>query len=322
MRLTYIANLRLPTEKAYGIQIAKTCEAFASVATTNNQQPTTNNFNFEVELIAPTRKNNIKKDFFEYYEVKRNFKFKIVWAPDFYWPGKLDKIAVNLKNFVSAILLCLYALTQKEAVIYTRDEWPAYFLRFFKKNIIFEAHNFSSNRKLFYRRFRRRGARIVVISGGLKDDFVSFGFPENNLLIAPDGVDLDEFGIDTTKEEARKRFDLPLGKKIAVYTGHLYPWKGVGILLEVAEYLHKSNVNYQILIFGGTKKDISDFELNIHPSIRYLIKTKGMIPHQEVAYILRAADCALLTGKETESISAKYTSPLTMFEYMALGWPI
>jgi len=50
MKLTYIANIRIPTEKAHGIQIMEMCEAFG-------------NHNLETELIIPWRFNRIKQDF-------------------------------------------------------------------------------------------------------------------------------------------------------------------------------------------------------------------------------------------------------------------
>src|SRR3990167_8159904 len=138
MRLLYIANLRLPTEKAYGIQIAKMCEAFASQ-------------NFDVTLVFPFRQNLIKEDFFSYYSINKKFKIKRIWAFDFYFFGQLDKIAVSIKEIISALLLSFYAITQKADVIYSRDEWPLYFLSFFKNNLVFEAHRFSKSRTLFYK---------------------------------------------------------------------------------------------------------------------------------------------------------------------------
>ena len=88
--LLYVANLRLPTEKAYGIQIAKMCEAFAE-------------YGLKVTLIYPKRNNpNIKENIFDYYSVKKNFISKLVETPDFYWPGIFDIIAVAIKSFISA----------------------------------------------------------------------------------------------------------------------------------------------------------------------------------------------------------------------------
>src|SRR3989338_2603983 len=99
-KLVYVANLRLPTEKAYGIQITKTCEALADSG-------------LEVTLISPKRKNpNIKENIFDYYSVKKIFSDKLVDAPDFYWPGILDKIAVAIKSFISAKALVREALKE------------------------------------------------------------------------------------------------------------------------------------------------------------------------------------------------------------------
>lgn len=309
-KLLYIANLRLPTEKAYGIQIIKMCEALGEI--------------LDVELIAPYRKNDIKEGVFDYYGVKRNFEFNGIWAPDFYLPGVFDKIAVFIKSAISALGLAFYALKQNPDIIYSRDELPLYFLSFFKKNLFFEAHRFSKLRKLFYKRFKNKNLKIIVITGYLKDDFVKIGLKPENILIAPDGVDLAEFDVQISKEQARARF-FPENyklKKIAIYIGHLYPWKGVDILLETAEYLHKINNNYLICIIGGTDKDNFNFKLNIHPGLIPFVYLKGMISHQQIAYILKAADCAILTGNESDTVSLKYTSPLKMFEYMASGCPI
>ena len=116
MKFVYIANLRLPTEKAYGIQIVKMCEAFANQRT-------------EVVLIFPDRKNSdIKSDIFDYYFVRRNFKFKKIQAQDFYWPGFLDKISFFIKNYFSAKALVEEALKENADIYYTRDERIAYIL--------------------------------------------------------------------------------------------------------------------------------------------------------------------------------------------------
>src|SRR3989338_3868760 len=99
-KLLYLSNLRLPTEKAYGI--------------------------------------------------KRNFKIIIIPAVDFYLSGSLDKFSVAVKSFISALFLAFYGFFSDADFIYSRDEWPIYFLSFFKSNLIFEAHRFSLKRKSFY----------------------------------------------------------------------------------------------------------------------------------------------------------------------------
>src|SRR3989344_2871475 len=59
--LLYIANVRLPTDNAHGVQIMKTCEALAECGVA-------------VTLIHPWRINKHKGDPFAVYRVKRNFR--------------------------------------------------------------------------------------------------------------------------------------------------------------------------------------------------------------------------------------------------------
>lgn len=320
-KLLYLSNLRLPTEKAYGIQIAKMCEAFASQV--------------EVKLVYPYRRDPIKKDIFEYYSVKSLFQVKKLPAVDFYFPEPLDKISVGIKSFISAVILVLYALFSKADIIYSRDELVLFFLSFFKNNLIFEAHRFSPKRKFFYSRFKKKGIKIIVISDGLKEDFLKFSIKNSNIFVARDGVDLREFSLPANGEDRkqmqknlREQFftyhpDRNRRKKIAVYVGHLYSWKGADILTSAAEHLKQYNdANYLIWIVGGTDKDIETLKKGLHPNIVPFIYPHGRVSHKDVVKVLIAADCAILTGDASEDISAKYTSPLKMFEYMASGCPI
>jgi len=300
MKLLYIANLRLPTEKAYGIQIAKMCEAFAVSG-------------LDVELVHPSRNNLIKEDFFSYYSIDKAFKIKELWAPDVYLPGRFDKLAVNVKGFISAFVLFIYGLASGADVIYSRDEWPLYLLSFFKKNIVFEMHNFSNARSIFYKRFLKKNIKVVTISRGLKDRLLNFGFSADDVFVAHDGVDLTDFDIQISKEEARRRLNFPQDAKIVLYTGHLFIWKGAGVLAESARLFTGA-----IFVFvGGTEHDINIFKSKFGdiPNISII----GHRPHKEIPIFLKVADVMVLPNSGKEETS---NSPLKLFEYMASGRPI
>ena len=170
--LLYIVNLRLPTEKAYGVQIAKMCEAFANAGS-------------QVTLLAPHRRNT-DQDFFEYYQVQHSFTFKRLWSPDFHLPGKFDQLAVGIKNLISAVILAVYTFRRNPEIVYSREELPLYLLSFFRAGLFFEAHRFAHRREFFYRRFLSIDIKIVVISQGIKDEFVKFGFSPDRILVAHD----------------------------------------------------------------------------------------------------------------------------------------
>jgi len=304
MKLIYLANLRLPTEKAYGIQIAKTCEAMADLGCS-------------VTLLCPFRISKIKDEFFSYYGIRRNFVFKKIFALDFYLPGFLNKIAFGAKSLCSALVLVFYALVEGADIFYTRDDLVAYIFSFFKKNIIFESHRFSNKRKVLYSRFKKINLKIVVISQGLKDDFINFGIQESNLLIARDGADLDLFNIEMTKEEARNKHGLPLDKKIVMYSGHLFEWKGADVLLDAARKLQDETL---FVFAGGTDYDVQKFRQKAGDLNNVLIL--GHKLYDQIPSLLKAADILVLPNSSKEEISNRYTSPLKLFEYMASQRPI
>ncbi len=315
MKIYYVANSRMPTIKAYGLQIAKMCEAFSKSG-------------FDCELIIPKRHrypNTGEGNILDYYDIKTWFDIKELPS----W----DLIDINLGSFLNKILFWIQQhyfarelkkyLSDKEngTIVFSRDQFSISVLDGNKYKLFWEAHNLPKNIKSgFYKNVLSKIKGLVVISEGLKRDFSRHY--KKTIVVAPDGVDFEEFNAEINKEDARKKFQLSLDTKTAVYTGHLYSWKGVDILLKVAKHLRQINENFAILIFGGTKKDVDELGQRIEPSLEQLVQIKGFVPHQQVAQILKAADCAILTGRETEDISAKYTSPLKLFEYMASGCPI
>lgn len=304
-RILYIVNQRLPTEKAYGIQISKMCESFTDLG-------------HEVVLVAPHRISRIKDDFFSYYDIKKNFRFKKIFSPDFYLPGKLDRIVFQIKYFISAVILAIYVLSRKADIIYSRDELPLYLLSFFKKNLVFEIHRFSEKRSLFYKRFKKKKIKIIAISGGVKKELGKAGFDPEDILIAFDAVDLNDFNINMSKTEARKKLNLPLDKKIVVYTGHLYKWKGIETLIEAVSSLRE----FLFVLIGGTEKDVENFKALVKNKHLENVLFLGHKPHGEIPFYLKAADVLVLSNERERKISELYTSPLKLFEYMAAKRPI
>lgn len=325
MKILYINCSRVPTEKAHGLQMVKMCEAFADLGAT-------------VELWIPKRLNFIKKDAFDYYGVKRNFAIKKILCIDFIVADMfLGPIALWLTELTFLLFVFIRLLTsslrlrRREEVnkpedlgeiVYTRDKFLLFFLSFFKRNIFFEAHVIPPG--LFFGTIKR-SAGIVVITRYLKDIFAKLGVAENNIIVAPDGVDLDVFDIKEAKEECRNKLGLPQDKKIVLYTGHLYPWKGASTLLGAAKFLisNLQFLNTTLFVFvGGIEKDIEKYNLEATSYKLDNVLFVGHRPHREIPYWLKAADVLVLPNSAKYDISKYWTSPIKMFEYMAAGKPI
>lgn len=315
MKILYINGSRIPTERAHGLQIMKMCEFFASL------ELKTQNSKFTIELWMPRRFNYVKKDPFEYYGIERNFKIKKFFCVDFIPFSKIFGPAalwITELSFLFSIFLSFWKISQN--VIYTRDKFVAFFLSFFWNNIFFEAHDVPAG--IFFSRFKKiRG--VIAITQNLKDEFVSRGVSPEKIIVAPDGVDLEEFDIAETKEECRKKLSLPQDKKIVLYAGHLYDWKGTNVLLNAAKMFQVSGFRFQNIIFffvGGTAKDINQWSIvnGQLSNVRFV----GHRPHEEIPYWLNAADVLVLPNSAKYGISKYWTSPLKLFEYMVSGRPI
>lgn len=311
MKLLYIANQRMPTEKAYGRQIVKMCESFA-------------NLGVEVELVAPGRNNLVKEDLFDYYSLQRNFKFTTISSPDWYWSGRLDKLAFWIKNFISAKKLANYALKGNYDLIYSRDEFPVYFL-LNKKPIFFEAHKFIKSYGFFYQRFKKSSLKIVAITHGLKNEFIKNGFQSDHILVAPDGVDEERIKQQSqnpiSQEEARHKLNLPLCQKIIVYAGSLYKWKGIFVLAEAAKLLKEEVV--VVAVGGGQNSDQLELQTYLAQNQIKNFLITGYITNSKTRDLYRsAADVLVLPNTSQDKISEIYTSPLKLFSYMASRRPI
>jgi len=302
MKITYITNSRISTEKAHGIQIMKMCEAFG-------------NAGIELELFLPWRFNKIKDNAFDFYGVKKNFKIKKIFSLDLI-PLNIPKICFWIQSLSFSVSIFFYLLFKKTDVIYSRDSFPLFLLSFFKKNLVYEVHylpkHFFLHRKVF-----QKVKKIIVITNKLKESLIKKGIANDKILVAPDGVDLGKFDIDISKEEVRKKFNLPADKKIALYVGHLYQWKGVQVLADAAKFLEKDTI---VVFVGGTKKDKKRFK-NKNKNINNIL-ILGQKPYSEIPYYMKTADVFVLPNSNKAEISKNWTSPMKMFEYMASQRPI
>lgn len=290
----YLANIRMPTEKAHGVQIMKTCEALARAGA-------------QVELLVSARHSDIVADPFTYYAIEPAFAIKRVPVLDLVWLGR---IGFWLESVSFAFFAMFYTL-HSPGVIYSRDELPLFLLSFFRKNVVWESHTGRYN--FLVRRMLRASSKIVVISEGLKQFYERKGF-RAKMLVAPDGIDLATFAHPEPKEEARKRLGLPLDKKIALYIGRLDGWKGVNVLLDATAILPSDIL---VAIIGGEEEQVKKLRVE-YPHVLFL----GYHPYRELADNQVAADILILPNTSKDVVSAQFTSPMKLFSYMAAGRPV
>jgi len=292
----------MPTEKAHGIQIAKMCEAFSRFSS--------------LEILLPKRKNIIKENIYSYYNVSNNFVIKYLNILDLV--GVFPRGGFFISSFLFAKAVSKYLKKNNyKGLVYSRDLFSLYFL---KNNnnyrLFYEIHNFPKKLNIFHKKLFNK-IKFVAISQGLKDELEKHGISKENILVAHDGVDIENFNIGLDKKDARKKLNLPIDKKIVLYSGHLYSWKGVDTLFAAAKF-----IKGDIYFVGGAKEDLEKFSKKILDERYTNVFFLGQKPHKLIPIYLTAADVLVLPNSSKQKISSHYTSPIKLFEYMASNRPI
>lgn len=306
-KIIYLSNTRLPTERAHGIQILKTCEALKSAG-------------FDIELWVADLKNPLgsTEEVFNFYKIKNRFPIKKLSVISFL--PRSFKLFFYLESFSFLVSAIFMIIKRKENFyIYTRDEISQFLSFFTKRKVFWEAHmtirlNFLAKQRV------KKLAGIIAISQSLKNLIVQkYNLSVSKVLVAHDAVDLEEFSFLKTKTEARRLLNLPADKNIVIYTGGMFKQKGIYTLLKTASLL----TDYFFILVGGSpgdelenaKKFAADCSLN------NVIFT-GYVKHELIKDYFSATDILVIPNSNLDERTSLFTSPLKLFEYMSSFRPI
>ena len=129
MKIYYVANARMPNEKAHGIQLAKMCEAFVDAGA-----------NFE--LIVPNR--GEKKSIRRFYGLDHDIPVKYLPIINTYNFGRFGFAFASLTFMFSYLFYLLFKNIKRENfIIYTidMDQFSFLFIPFIGKKYFVEIHD-------------------------------------------------------------------------------------------------------------------------------------------------------------------------------------
>ena len=153
---------------------------------------------------------------------------------------------------------------------------------------------------------------VIAVSTRLYGEMIK-RFPEKQVILLPNGAQYEHFRIDRNIEacpdEIRKIIEE--GKPIIGYFGALAKW----IDYELLNFVAENRQNWNIVLIGwnydNTMKQLKDFR-----NIKYLgVKHYNELPKYGIWF-----DVAAIPFKEGEI--AKSSSPIKLYEYMALNKPV
>lgn len=322
-KLVYFANIRLPTEKAHGLQIMQNCEAFAGAGT-------------DVHLWAARRVNTPEmrgiSDVWAHYGVRRNFQVRRVPCLDLMPFVPPDSRASQIMFYVQALtytlMLMIAALFTRADIYYSRDTFSLFALSLIKprRSLVYEAHMLASGRggRWIQQQVVRRVGTVIPITRKLQEDLQKLIEPPSRqenprFLVAHDGIRKERFENMPSQAEARRQIGWPQEAFIVGYVGRLQTLtadKGVGTLVDAL-----AQVGDVSLGLVGGPDDIAEalrqHWMKIGLSADQFLYAGQVAPDKVPLYLAALDVCAIPLPWTTHF--AYYTSPMKLFEYMASG---
>lgn len=305
MRIAYVGSPELFLRGASPIHVMKMCQAMA-------------NLGVDVELILQSY--DKKFDIFESYGVKPNFKITTT----------IPSTNTSARHFIHGTYSAFYTWFKKSNydLILTRNIIYTYLSTVFLRiPTIYDAHHPLVNTAATYLFNSFKNSKYLVRfstnSYGLGKIYTSLGLPEDKLVVAHNGVDLEKFKNGPSKLESRKLLNLPTHKKIVCYSGNSYSGRGLDLLLEVAIRLK----DVLFMVVGGLESDIENYRNIARKKKAENFILVGFVPHKHVPFYLSSADVLAMPYTSRMTIqggtaAAEFTSPIKLFEYMASCRPI
>lgn len=293
MRIHYLSGSSFPSERANAVHVMKMAAALSRCGNS-------------VQLFA--RGNAVPEGLYESYGVPDNFSLTLVPRP----ASRLGRLA-SLPVLRSTLVVqgrpdIYYGRQATWTLLAARDRVP----------VFFELHKLPATRyeTLATRRLLAHPAfrGMVVISDALKRDVLAWEprLAEAKLLVAPDGADLPSTAADGNRGNG--------GTPRVGYVGSLYSGRGIDIIVELATAFP----GVQFDIVGGDAAQLRHWQqAAVAPNLCF----HGHVPHSEVAAIMQDMDVLLAPYQRSVEVpdgadTARWMSPMKIFEYMAASRPI
>lgn len=239
------------------------------------------------------------------------------------------KKAINMQIAIYAFFRIFFDSFNKDHIIFTRNLYGALIFNFLlKKEILFETHQIENgfNGYLQKKLLISKKTTTILITKQLKnilEEHFSIRINKYNIFsdAAPSNIDpikSKSQKISTIKEYIN--YDSKF-KYICGYFGHLYEGRGIEIIIELSRKID----DVLFLVYGGNEVDVERLKQK-HSNKNLMFM--GYVENSMARKMMLSVDILLMPYQKEVSIglkghdTARWMSPMKMFEYMATKNPI
>jgi glycosyltransferase involved in cell wall biosynthesis len=144
--------------------------------------------------------------------------------------------------------------------------------------------------------------RYIILNDGTRGEMAltHLGIPPDKISFLPNGMDTEWADVPVDRDEVRKTMDLPLTSVLIVTFSRLIKSKRIELFLQAAALMDKGLLQQVTFVIGGEGPE----EENLKAEARRLgledkVIFKGVIPHRDVVYFLKASDIFAATNELT-----------------------
>lgn len=308
LNLVYAAFMRMPTEKAQGLQAAKTIDSLIS-----------NGVN--VECLFPKRINTISVSMQKYYKLQNTPKVEYLLTPHLLGSAFESKIPVfsNIFYFLEFIIFgwgLKRRLVNSSKVVFIRN----LFLIFFIPSdcaLISEVHELPINplfRKLLLLKLRK-SMKIIAVNNSV-EKILRQSLGNAKVVYLPNAIDHNLYR--DVKQLSKKSLGLQPDDKLVLYVGSLEKHKGVLTLAQSQRFLPN---NFRIVISGGPLEAFLTLKKYIlHSNLKVILLPQKS--YQDSLRLHKSADILVLPNSSNNPFSNEQSSPLKLSLYLPANKPI
>ena len=299
--LVLISASQVPSTAANSIQVMKVCQAFTQLGC-------------HVHLLVPGAAPVPWESLADHYGLQA--RFELEWLP----------VHPGLHRYDFSLNAVRRARALKADAVYVWPLQAALAALIQRMPVLLELHAPPEGRlgpALFRWFCKLKGKkRLLPITEALVhilERSYPHAFDPEQVVVSPDGVDLERYR--DLPDAATARRQLGFSECLtAGYTGHLYPGRGLSLLLELAQNFPA----VQFLWIGGRSEHVTEWRQRLADEKIANVHLTGFVENSRLGLYQAAADVLLMpyerviTGSSGGN-TADFCSPMKMFEYMACG---
>lgn len=225
---------------------------------------------------------------------------------------KVDILHAHGLSILSDIPALLYARKEKIPLIFTYHGDPdtaagdfihkiaiSFYARYFLHKVLSDANT------------------IICPSEHYIEESRFLGKYRDKIIVIPNGINLEDFSTSYSKEECRRKLNLPLNKNLVLFVGVLTQRKGPDVLVRAMPKIIEQVPDTKLIIVGRGKMRRELEELSKTLNVDEHIEFAGFVEESLKALYYKAADILSLPSVMTNEVF-----PIVLLEASASGLPM